>query len=273
MDNFSFFTTSDRACIAWRLDGSDGSDGNDGNDGRPTVVLSNSIGTTLRMWDEQIPALTPHFRVLRYDARGHGASSVPAGPYPLARLGEDVLELLDALRIETVHFVGLSLGGIVGQWLAVHAPARIDRLVLANTAPSLGPASRWDAPIAEVLQADDMSATAETFLRNWFPAHMLDARHPVVDRFRAMLLATNRHGLAGSWAAVQEADLTDDLARITQPTLVIGGEHDTVTAAHYSVQIANAIARARLRLLPAVHLSNIEFPDEFNDEVVQFLRE
>ncbi|MEM5383276.1 alpha/beta fold hydrolase [Paraburkholderia phymatum] len=262
MGEFSYLTTTDNARIAYRLDGS--SD-------KPAIVLSNSIGTTLRMWDGQISALSQYFRVLRYDARGHGASSVPGGPYPLARLGQDVLELMNALEMEKAHFLGLSLGGIVGQWLAVHAPSRIDRLVLSNTAPWLGPSDRWEAPIAAVLQADDMSTTAETFLRNWFPAHMLAARDPLVEKFRVMLLTTNRHGLAGSWRAVQEADMRQDIAHITQPTLLIAGEHDTVTAASYSVQMANAIPDARLLMLPAVHLSNIEFPEKFNDEVVQFL--
>ncbi|MBF3164409.1 alpha/beta fold hydrolase, partial [Pseudomonas aeruginosa] len=124
MGNLSFLATSDGASLAYRLDGAAE---------KPLLALSNSIGTTLHMWDAQLPALTRHFRVLRYDARGHGASSVPPGPYTLARLGEDVLELLDALEVRRAHFLGLSLGGIVGQWLALHAPQRIERLVLANT--------------------------------------------------------------------------------------------------------------------------------------------
>jgi 3-oxoadipate enol-lactonase len=263
MDNFSYFTTSDGARIAWRLDGDD--------DAKPVIVLSNSIGTTLRMWDGQVPALSRHFRVLRYDARGHGASSVPAAPYPLARLGCDVLELMDALGVARAHFLGLSLGGIVGQWLGAHAPSRIDRLVLSNTSPWLGPAERWDASIAEVLQAEDMTATAQMFLRNWFPQPMLAAPHPVVEKFRAMLLTTHRQGLAGSWGAVQEADMRDDLARISRPTLVIGGEHDTVTVASDSVLMAQAIPGASLLMLPAVHLSNIEFPEAFIEGVLHFL--
>ena len=259
-DNLSYFTTSDGVRIAYRMDG---------DDSKPVLLLSNSIGTTLRMWEGQINELGRHFSVLRYDARGHGASSVPAGPYSLARLGHDVLELMNTLGIGQVHFLGLSLGGIVGQWLGIHAPTRIDRLVLSNTAPYLGPADRFDAPIAEAL--DDMSATAETFLHNWFPASMFEAPDPVVETFRAMLLSTNRHGLVGSWRAVQETDLRQDIARITRPTLVIAGEHDTVTAASYSVQMAETIPGATLLVLPAVHLSNIEFPREFVDAVVKFV--
>jgi 3-oxoadipate enol-lactonase len=262
MDNFSYFSTSDGVCIAYRMDG---------HDNKPVLVLSNSIGTTLRMWDAQVPELSSHFSVLRYDARGHGASSVPAGPYSVARLGQDVLELMDTLGIGQAHFLGLSLGGIVGQWLAIHAPTRIDRLVLSNTAPYLGPPQRFDAPIAEALQSHDMTATAETFLRNWFPASMFEATNPVVETFRAMLLATNRHGLVGSWRAVQETDMRQDMASITRPTLVIAGEHDTVTAASYGVQMAKTIPGAALLVLPAVHLSNIEFPREFVDAVVKFV--
>lgn len=183
MGNLSFLATSDGASLAYRLDGAAE---------KPLLALSNSIGTTLHMWDAQLPALTRHFRVLRYDARGHGASSVPPGPYTLARLGEDVLELLDALEVRRAHFLGLSLGGIVGQWLALHAPQRIERLVLANTSAWLGPAAQWDERIAAVLQAEDMSETAAGFLGNWFPPALLERAEPVVERFRAMLMATNR---------------------------------------------------------------------------------
>lgn len=262
MDNFSYFPASDGACIAYRMER---------RDNKPVLVLSNSIGTTMRMWDGQIAELSRHFSVLRYDARGHGASSVPGGAYPLARLGQDVLELMDTLGIGQAHFLGLSLGGIVGQWLGIHAPTRIDRLVLSNTASYLGPADRFEAPIAEALQGEDMTATAEAFLRNWFPASMLEAPGATVGTFRAMLLATNRHGLVGSWRAVQEADMRQDIARITRPTLVIAGEHDTVTAASYGVEMAKTIPGAQLLVLPAVHLSNVEFPQEFVDAVVKFV--
>ena len=160
MQDLSFFTTGDGVAIAYRIDG----------DARlPVLVLSNSIGTTLHMWDGQIPALSRHFRVLRYDTRGHGASGVPAGAYSMDRLGRDVIELLDGLDIPRAHFLGLSLGGFIGQWLGVHAPDRIDRLILANTSAYLGPAPQWDARIAATLQAPDMTETAAMFLATGFP--------------------------------------------------------------------------------------------------------
>lgn len=258
----TFITTGDGARIAYRWDG---------DAGLPLLALSNSIGTTLHMWDDLVPALARHFRVLRFDTRGHGNSSVPAGPYSLDRLGRDVLELFDALGVTRAHFLGLSLGGIIGQWLGVHAPDRIDRLILANTSPYLGPAPQWDERIATTLRAPDMTQTAETFLANWFPAAMLRAGGPVIDTFRDMLLNTDPQGLAGAFAAVRDTDLRRTIALIPRPTLVIAGRDDTVTAASHGEQIAATVPGAQWLLLEAVHLSNIERPDEFRDAVLGFL--
>lgn len=262
MNDLSVFTSGDGCRIAYRFDGPADT---------PVLVLSNSIGTTVNMWDPQIADLSKHFRVLRYDFRGHGASDVPGGPYSLDRLGRDVIELLDALQIRRAHFLGLSLGGLVGQWLGIHAPDRIDRLILSNTSSYLGPAAQWDDRIGAVLQARDMSDTAETFLRNWFPAHMLEAKSTVVEAFRAMLLATDPRGLAGCWAAVRDTDMRRTVALISAPTLVIAGRHDTVTALSHGELIAATVPGARLVVLPAVHLSNIEHPDAFMSAVLEFL--
>jgi 3-oxoadipate enol-lactonase len=260
--DLSSFTAGDGVPIAYRVDG---------RADQPALVLSNSIGTTLQMWDQQVPELARHFRVIRYDFRGHGGSGVPAGAYSIGRFGRDVIELLDALRVERAHFLGLSLGGFVGQWLGVHSPERIDRLILSNTASYLGPAATWDGAIASVLEAPDMTATAETFLRNWFPARMLETRDPRVEPFRAMLLATSRQGLAGAWAVVRDSDLRRSVTLIQSPTLVIAGEHDTVTSASHSELLAASIPGAQLKLLPAVHLANVEFPAEFLRAVLEFL--
>ncbi|MBO9535563.1 alpha/beta fold hydrolase [Herbaspirillum sp.] len=262
MENRSFVTAGDGTRIAYRIDGAAD---------KPVLVLSNSIATTFHMWDGQIDALSKHFRVVRYDLRGHGGSGIPAGAYSLDRLGRDVIELLDALHIEKAHFLGLSLGGFIGQWLGIHAPERIDRLVLANTSPYLGPASYFDERIAEVLQARDMSDTAAMFLANWFPAHMLEARGVVVEEFRAMLLGMDKQGLAGSFAAVRDSDLRRTVALISRPTLVIAGRDDKVTLPGHSELIAAAIPGSKLAILPAVHLSNVECPVEFVDLVREFL--
>ncbi|MGX5828247.1 alpha/beta fold hydrolase [Mesorhizobium sp. 43Arga] len=263
MNEPNFVTVGDGTRIAYRFDG---------DAAKPVLVLSNSIGTTLHMWDGQAGELSKHFRVLRYDFRGHGGSSAPVGAYSLDRLGRDVIELLDALGLGRVHFLGLSLGGFVGQWLGIHAPERIDRLILSNTSSHLGPASYFDERIAVVRQAPDMSETAEVFLNNWFPARMVAANEPVIEAFRAMLLAIDRQGLAGLFAAVRDADLRRTVALINRPTLVIAGEHDTVTAAGHSEMIAAAVPGAKLVVLPAVHLSNVEYPAEFIEAVLDFLR-
>ncbi|QPC91388.1 alpha/beta fold hydrolase [Mesorhizobium sp. INR15] len=262
MNELNFVIIGDGTRIAYRFDG---------EAGKPVLVLSNSIGTTLHMWDGQIDELSQHFHVLRYDFRGHGGSSAPAGAYSLDRLGRDVIELLDALAIGRVHFLGLSLGGFVGQWLGVHAPERIDRLILSNTSSHLSPASYFDERIVATLQAPDMSETAEVFLNNWFPARMVAANEPVIEEFRAMLLGIDRHGLAGLFAAVRDADLRRPIALIPNPTLVIAGEHDTVTAASHSELIAAVVPGAKLVVLPAVHLSNVEYPAEFMRTVLDFL--
>lgn len=255
-------TTGDGVRIAYRFDG---------EQGKPVLLLSNSIGTDLHMWDGQVPALVERFRVLRYDGRGHGESGVPAGPYSLDRLGRDVVELLDQLGLERVHVLGLSLGGIVAQWMGIHVPERVDRLVLSNTAAYLGPPSQWDQPIADLLAAFDMTATTEAFLGNWFPAHTLGGDDEVVAAFRATLLATSQAGVAGSWAAVRDYDLRRTATLIERPTLVIAGEHDTVTSAEHGKEIAAIIPGAQLTVLPTVHLANVERPAEWVEAVVTFL--
>jgi 3-oxoadipate enol-lactonase len=258
----AFFMTGDGVRIAYRLEG---------EPGKPVLLLSNSIATDLHMWDGQAAPLAERFRLLRYDARGHGASDVPAAPYSLDRLGRDVVELLDALGIERAHALGLSLGGFIAQWLGIHAPDRIDRLVLSNTAAYLGPPDQWDRAISELQRASDLQATAEMFLRNWFPASMLDAADDAIAPFRRTLLATAREGIAGSWAAIRDADLRRTLRVIDRPTLVIAGAHDTVTSVEHGEAIAAAIPGARLVVLPTAHLPNVERPQAFLNAVVGFL--
>jgi 3-oxoadipate enol-lactonase len=256
-----FIETSDSIRIAYRFDGPAD---------RPVLLLSNSIGTDLSMWDPQIETFTQHFRVLRYDSRGHGASDVPAGPYSMDRLGRDVIELLDALKINRVHFLGLSLGGMAGQWLGIHAPERIDRLILSNTSAYLGPADQWNDRIVSVLKTD-RSETAEMFLRNWFPSTLLEKNSQIIANTREGLLATNPQGFAGSYAAVRDMDMRPTIKLISSPTLVIGGQYDTVTLPSHSELIAATIPGAKLAMLPVVHLSNLESPEAFMGVVLEFL--
>jgi 3-oxoadipate enol-lactonase len=262
MENQSSFVTGDGCRIAYRFDGAGD---------KPVLVLSNSIATTMSMWDGQIDGLAKHFRVLRYDLRGHGASSAPMGAYSLDRLGRDVIELLDALNIGRVHFCGLSLGGMIGQWLGIHTPQRIDRLVLCNTSSYLGPPGQFDLLIHSALQAGDMSEFAKMFIGNWFPAHMLTEQKAVIDAFRSVILGIDPRGLAGSFAAVRDMDLRRTIALIALPTLVIAGQYDNVTLASHSELIAATVPGSKLVVLPAVHLSNVEYPADFLRAVLDFL--
>jgi 3-oxoadipate enol-lactonase len=261
MQNTSTFTTSDGQRIAYRVEGPAA---------RPVLMLSNSIATDMSMWDGLMPRLLERIRVLRYDMRGHGASDVPVGAYSMDRLGRDAVELLDAVGLERVHFLGLSLGGMVGQWLGIHASERIDHLVLAHTAAYLGPAADWEPTIRRILAASP-GENAETFLGNWFPAAMRQGDDPAIRPFRTVLLGTESTGIAGAMAAVRDMDLRRTIALIQRPTLVVGGQFDTVTRAEHSEQIAVTIPGAKLVLLPAVHLSNVELPEVFLGELAGFL--
>jgi len=178
---------------------------------------------------------------------------------------------IDALSISQVHFLGISFGGLIGQWLGIHAPERIDRLILSNTSSYLGPASQWDSMIASVLQPDALQEFANMFLQNWFPAPMLEEKSAIVEVFRAMLLSMQPQGLAGSFAAIRDADLRRTIALIDSPTLVIAGQYDTVTLPSHGELIASTVPGAQLIMLPAVHLSNIQLQSAFLSTVFAFL--
>ncbi len=192
-------------------------------------------------------------------------------PYSFDRLGRDVVELLDALELDSIAFCGLSLGGFIGQWLGIHVPERIERLVLANTSSYVGPAALWDQQIYTILTATDMTTIADGFLANWFPPRMLDRVDDRVTPFRADLLNLDPRGLAGCLAAVRDADMRRTIGLITAPTLVIAGAHDLVTLPQHGELIAATIPGAQLVTLPSVHLSNVELPEEFLKTLFSFL--
>jgi 3-oxoadipate enol-lactonase len=242
----------------------------DGPEAAPVLVLSNSLGTDLGLWEPQLGALARRFRVLRYDARGHGASSVPPGPWTVPDLGRDVLGLLDALGIAAVAVCGLSLGGMTGMWLAANAPARVRALVLASTAARLGPPEVWDARIAAARERG-MAALTETVLARWFTPAFRAARADEVDRVRRMLLATPAEGYAAACAAIRDMDQREAVAGIGAPTLVISGTHDVATPPADGRFLAERIRGARLVELDAAHLSNVEAAEPFTAAVLAFL--
>lgn len=232
-----------------------------GPPGAPVVVLGGSLGSTLAMWDPQVPGLAERFRLVRYDHRGHGGSPVPPGPYTVADLGADVLALLDRLGVERAHLVGLSLGGMVATWLAAHAPERVDRAALLCTSALLGPARLWADRAAAVRAAEDTGAVADAVVARWFtPAYA--AREPDrVAAARAMIAATPPDGYAACCGAIERMDLTGDLSAVTAPTLVVAGAEDLAAPVPHAERLVAGIRGARLAVVPdAAHLANLEQP-------------
>ena len=244
----------------------------DGPRDAPVVMLSNSLGTDARLWEPQLPSLTSHFRVLRYDSRGHGNSSAPQGDYTLERLGIDALNLIDALEIEQVSFAGISLGGMVGQWLGFHASDRVRALALCNTSAYIGPPEAWNARIDRV-RVHGMPAVADAVLERWFTGEFLASSSQGVQVARAMLLATSPVGYAGSCAAIRGMDLRSLGSRIPVSTLIIAGTYDAATPPAHAEALLAQIPGACLAMLPAAHLSNLEVPQAFTERLFEFLRQ
>jgi 3-oxoadipate enol-lactonase len=243
----------------------------DGPETAPPLVLSNSLGTTLEMWEPQVPALSERFRVVRYDRRGHGRSPVPPGPYSIAELGADVLALLDELGLERISFCGLSIGGVVGMWLGSEAPERIDRLVLCCAQPAFPPPEQWVERAAAV-RAGGVAVVAEAVLGRWFSSEFRAGRPDVVERFRAMLVETPAEGYASCCEAIAAAELWGNLPSITAPTLVVTGEHDPVVPSASGEAVAAAIPGARHVVVEgAAHIANVERPDAFTSALLEHL--
>ncbi|MCC7411809.1 MAG: 3-oxoadipate enol-lactonase [Gammaproteobacteria bacterium] len=245
-----------------------------GPDHAPVVMLSTSLATDLRMWQSQLPALRDDFRVLRYDTRGHGRTTAPGGGYTLSQLGNDACALLDALAIERVHWVGISMGGMIGQTLALEHPGRIASLTLADTASRVPAEARpaWEDRIA-LAERDGMEPLVEPTIERWFSPEFRRAQAPTVDRIRAMIRATPVPGYVGCCHAIMHLDLTARLGAIDAPTLVLVGEHDPGTPVAAAEVMAHAIAGATLSVLPrALHLANIEAAAQFNEALLRHLR-
>ena len=241
-----------------------------GNEDAPVLVMSNSLGTTLDMWMPQLPAFLEHFRVLRYDTRGHGQSEVMPGPYTIAQLGGDVLALLDALQIQRAHFCGLSMGGMTGMWLGIHAPERIDRLALCNTSAAIGLPEVWNARISKVRQ-EGVASIIDTVLDRWFTPDFLAHAPAQVERVRRMLASMSVEGYVANCAAVRDMDQRTALSKIVAPTLVIAGRHDKSTPPEHGELIARAIQGAKYVALNAAHLSNWEVAQAFTQSVLAFM--
>ena len=242
----------------------------DGPQDAPALVLSNSLGTNLSMWDDQAKALSGEFRVIRYDQRGHGKSGAPKGPYTIDRLGQDVIAILDNLKIAKAHFVGLSMGGSTGMWLARMAPSRFTKIILSNTGARISTQDVWNARIASVL-SKGMTAVIDTTLERWFSNDSHKRNLPAISAVRKMLMTTPAHGYAGCSAAIRDCDQRWGIGAVKLPTLVIIGTLDPGTPPAGGEEIANRIRGAKVARLEAAHLSNLEKSEAFTAEVQKFL--
>jgi len=242
-----------------------------GPDDAPVVVLSNSLGSTTSMWDAQADALAEHFRVVRYDTRGHGGSPVPTGPYDIDDLADDVVALLDTLGVEKAHFVGLSLGGMTSMRLAARNPERVDRLVVLCTGANLAPASAWHDR-AGTVRAQGTGAVAEAVVQRWFTAAYLEANADIKADCEATVAGTPAEGYASCCEVIATMDLRPDLPTISAPTLAIAGADDPATPPPLLQAIADAVQDGRLLVVPrSAHLANAEQPETITPAIIAHL--
>lgn len=246
----------------------------DGPVDAPVLVLSNSLGTDLNMWEAQIPAFSEYFRVLRYDTRGHGASSVTPGPYSIEQLGRDVLDLVDTLGIDRFAFCGLSMGGLIGQWLGINAGERLARLVICNTGAKIGTDEVWNDRIDTVLKGgmQAMHDMREASSARWFTPAFAEQQPVRAGRITQMIANTSPEGYAANCAAVRDADYREQLGAIKVPTLIVCGSQDPVTTPEHGRFMLERIDGAKLVEFDAAHLSNVEMGDRFSERVLDFLR-
>jgi 3-oxoadipate enol-lactonase len=241
-----------------------------GREGAPVLVLCNSLGTNLRLWDGQITEFTKHFRLLRYDTRGHGQSSITLGPYSLAQLSKDVLDLLDSLQLLKVYFCGISMGGMTGMFLGIRFPERFHKIVACSAAAKIGTPESWNARI-EAVNKGGMKAVASAVIERWFTPSFRTTNPMDVSAMQAMLENANPDGYVANCTAVRDMDLRDSLATLKVPTLIVSGEHDPGTTPADGHFLAEHIPGSRFVKVSASHISNIEARTAFNREVLSFL--
>ncbi|MEG0920018.1 MAG: 3-oxoadipate enol-lactonase [Comamonas sp.] len=244
-----------------------------GDENAPVLVLSNSLGTTLEMWDAQAATFSKQYRVLRYDTRGHGASVANHGPYCFSQLGGDVLAILDALSVEHAHFCGISMGGLTGLWLGVNAGPRMRSITVANSAAKIGVEAAWLERAAQVRAngVAGMQALADSSPSRWFSEGFIAAQPAIVQRAQNWIAATNPEGYASCCEALAREDLRAAINTIATPTLLIAGSADPVTTLADAEAMHAAIAGSELAAVPASHLSNLEAPQAFDLALASFI--
>ncbi len=242
----------------------------EGEEGAPVLMLAHSLGTNLHVFDPIMPELLKRFRVVRYDARGHGSTVVTPGPYSISELAQDALNIAEALGLEQVSWLGLSMGSMVGLWIMTHAPSHIGQAVLANVAAQFGSADMWNERI-RVAHERGLDALAPSILENWFTKSFREHHAEEVERVWEMLLSTPAEGYAGVCAALRDMDQREAIGAIKQPVLVIVGRHDPITTPGLGALVASAISGAKLVTIEAAHISCVEDPEAFSQATIEFL--
>jgi 3-oxoadipate enol-lactonase len=242
----------------------------EGPERAPVLMLSNSLGTNLHMWDDQVAPFTRHFRLVRYDRRGHGKSGVPKGPYSMERLGRDVLAVLDWLGIDKINWCGLSMGGMVGQWLGANAPDRVDKLILSNTACYYPDPGFWVERL-KLVRANGLGPLVSANMERWFTKDFRERAPEVIARMTEMFLNTDIEGYVGCMEAIRDMDHRPLLPKIKAPTLVIAGRFDPATPLSSNEFIRDHVPGAKLAVVDTAHIANMELPQAYADTVLGFL--
>jgi 3-oxoadipate enol-lactonase len=242
-----------------------------GRDGAPVLMLSNSLGTNLHMWDPQADELSKNFRLIRYDRRGHGKSAVPKGPYSMEMLARDVLGILDALKIKKTNWCGLSMGGMVGQWLGANAPERLEKMVLSNCTDYYADKGPWNDRIKTVREKG-LAAIVSGNMERWFTKPFRDSHAQVIENFTRNFLVTKLDGYIACGEAVRDMDHRALLPKIKPPVMIIAGRQDPATTLAMGESMRDRIRGAKLTVLEAAHISNVEQSKAYSEAVLNFLK-
>jgi 3-oxoadipate enol-lactonase len=243
----------------------------EGRDGAPVLMLSNSLGTDLHMWDDQAGEFAKHFSLVRYDRRGHGKSGASKGPYSFDRFGRDILAILDALKIKKMNWCGLSMGGMDGQWLGANAPDRVEKLVLANTNFYYADKGPW-ADRINFVRENGLEMLVGPNMERWFTKAFRERAPQAIERMTKMFLGSNKDGYIACVEAIRDMDFRASNPKIAAPTLVIVGKQDPATPPAAGEEIARQIKGAKVAALDAAHISNVEQPKAFTEAVLDFLQ-
>jgi len=238
---------------------------------RPVLIFSNSLGTDLSMWDAQVAALAMKYRILRYDTRGHGKSTCHESSLSISALGQDVIDLMDVLQIPTASFCGLSMGGMIGTYLAINAQARFEKFILSNTNAFTAHPDFWQKRIETLLYDGGIATIADGVMARFFSPEFTAKSPSVVLGFKQQMLSTDLAGYVACCSAIRDMDFREGLSEIQTPTMVISGKKDQASPPENGIYLSNGIFKSRYLELDAAHISNVELPEQFSKAIEEFL--